>query len=76
MFTEVANNVMYKFQEELLDDDWDNFYDFFIKDTIEPDAKIIYTQKWFNENTEVHPDIFRKYKSTIQLKLEASKYNL
>lgn len=61
---EASNEALYKFQEELLDKDFDSFYTLFI-DGFEQD----------NE-TDIHPDIFKKYKNKIELNLSTKKYNL
>lgn len=68
---EASNEALYKFQEELLDKDFDSFYRLFIdgfeEDEIEEGTETIW---------DVHPEIFKKYEKQITLKLSAKKYNL
>jgi hypothetical protein len=63
IYAEASSQLLYKYQEELLEKDFDNFYEFFIKDS----EKI---------QDDIHPDILKKYKDQIKLKLDARKYNL
>lgn len=72
LYTLISNELIYKFQEELLEKDFDNFYVLFLKDAIE-DAN--------NDNTEiiyydVHPEILKKYGDEIEMRIDANNYNL
>ena len=68
--TKASSDLLYKFQEELLEKDSDSFYYLFIKEYIESknNDKLV--------NTGIHPNILRKYKNNIILKLNSIKYNI
>ena len=63
---ELINELLYKFQEDLLDRDFDNFYYNFLE--------------YYSDNKEkykdIHPDILKKYKDIIDARIDAKKYNL
>jgi hypothetical protein len=68
---EASNEALYKFQEYLLDTDFEKFKEFFMIDIDEYDTeeeKISYS--------DIHPDIIKKHKDEILLKMSAHKYNL
>ena len=74
--TASGDELLFKFQEELLDRDFNSFYEFFIKDSIEEsDGTIEDIIKY----SEIHPRILKKYKDIkdrIQISMAANKYNL
>jgi hypothetical protein len=79
---EVTNEVMYKFQEELLEKDIDGFYKLFLEHLIEESTKNNYEFEIFDD---IHPSIYKKYKNVInkisqveELKIKRNliKYNV
>jgi len=72
---ESGNEVMYKFQEDLLNiNDFNSFYKLFIEDSVEnsPTNEIEDILNF----SEIHPKILKKYKDKIKIGIEANKYNL
>jgi hypothetical protein len=73
-----SGEVLYTFQEDLLNKDFDNFYDIFIKDSLENG----YEEYEYEEMVfwEIHPNIEEKYKDRIldrvKIKNDTDKYNL
>lgn len=63
---EAASEVLYKFQEDLLKNDPDNFFKLFLEDGE-------YTGEGYGES---HPDIIKKYQKELDILLSAKKYNL
>ncbi len=63
---EAANEIMYKFQEDLLINDIDSFYKLFLE---EEDVNDI-------EYGETHPNIIKKYKNKINILISTKRYNL
>lgn len=63
------SEILYKFQEDLLENDPNNFYLLFIHEG-NPDN----TEEFKYGDT--HPNIIKKYKSKLDLILAAKKYNL
>jgi valyl-tRNA synthetase len=62
---ELANELMYKFQEDLLKKDPEKLYELFLSD-----------DEYDNEYGEIHPNIVKKYRSDIESLISAKKYNL
>jgi hypothetical protein len=70
-----SEELLYKFQEDLLNiNDFDNFYQFFIEDSVEnsPTNEIEDILKY----SEIHPRILKKYKNKIVIGVSAKKYNI
>jgi predicted nuclease with TOPRIM domain len=63
---ELANELLYKFQEDLLKYDFDKFYEFFIEDLA--DENYIYGDS--------HLDIIKKYQKDLDALISAKQYNL
>jgi hypothetical protein len=70
IYFDAINEVLYKFQEDLLDKDPDWFFSVFIEDYID-DQNIRDDESW-----DIHPDILKNHKDEIDLLLNAKKYNL
>ena len=76
LYIKVADEVQYKFQLELLEQDFDKFYYFYLSDAIndfeEEDSELN------NIYIDIHPNIIKnkKYKNLIDTKLLAKKYNI
>ena len=70
LYIKVADEVQYKFQSELLEQDFDNFYKYYLSDAINDEEEDIYI--------DIHPNIIKnkKYKNLIDTKLLAKKYNI
>jgi len=67
LYPEAASEIVYKFQEDLIENDFDSFYKFFIEEENPQDLK---------NNNDIHPVILKKYYDEIKIKIEALKYNL
>lgn len=69
-YVEGSSELLYRFQLDLLENDYDKFYEFFLKDQIEEEYENIYS--------EVHPNLIKniKYKKMIDVNIDANKYNL
>jgi hypothetical protein len=74
LYFEAANELIYKWQEDLFENDFDSFYLFFIEDSGYLDDK-----DDANLN-DIHPDLLKKHYDDIKWKIEvfsdAKKYNL
>lgn len=70
LYFKSSNELLYNFQKELLEKDFDSFYELFLKEQIENEYEYIYD--------EVHPTILKnkKYKNIIDFELTKNKYNL
>ena len=63
--------MLYKFQEDLINKNFDKFVELIIDAVDENDDGIVKNPFEF-----VHPNILRKYKKLIEMKLSAKKYNI
>lgn len=74
LYFNVGNEIMYNFQLELLEKDFQSFYNYFIKSNIED--KIEYPE--INIFEDIHPKILNnpKYRKIIELQIDISKYNI
>lgn len=74
LYLKVGDEVMYNFQLELLEKDFQSFYNFFIKSNIED--KTEYPEIDIFE--DIHPRILNnsKYRKLIELQVDTSKYNI
>jgi hypothetical protein len=68
IFIEAQNELLYKFQEDLLLKDFENFKEFFIDEYFRLSGEL--------DQTDIHPDILKKYKNDILIKLDTSKFNI
>ena len=69
-----SDELLYKFQEDLLNKDFNNFYDFFIKDSEEESG---YTNiEDIIEHAEIHPKLLKKYRNNILLNITTHKFNI
>ena len=77
LFWKASSEVMFKFQEDLLNKDFDNFYKFFIEDSLENYTDVV---EYDANNDWIHPDIAKKYgkfiKEMVELRADTQKYNL
>jgi len=77
-YTEGINELLYTFQEDLMNNNFRNFYELFIDGY---DEDIDWNDEEAIENSfEVHPDLYKKYKYEIKNSIQAlknmNKYNL
>ncbi len=69
LYPEAASEIVYKFQEDLIENDFASFYKFFIQEENQENQDL-------KKNGDIHPDILNKYYDEIKFKIEALKYNL
>jgi len=69
---EAASEILYKFQEELIEKDFESFYELFMKEVVDDcegeDEDFILS--------DIHPDIVKKYLKDVKMHLDAKKYNI
>ena len=63
IYFEAVSEVLYNFQQDLIEKDFDGFYTLFVDGYEAPEY-------------DIHPDIMRRYKGVINTRIEAKKYNL
>jgi len=77
---EASNETLYKFQEYLLDNDFDRFKEFFMDSSYWEDEdlgdKPVNPDLEYLKKLDIHPTIVKKYGEKILLSLSAHKYNL
>lgn len=85
LYTDAANEVLYVFQEELINKDFKSFFEIFIQDSYEI---YYYNNEQDNDNeidykeiySDVHPRIMNKYKKEIienvNMIIASKKYNI
>jgi len=66
LYKEAINELLYKFQEDLINNDIKNFKLLFIEDRSDEDDKL----------SDIHPDIIKKYSKEIEVIIDTEKYNL
>jgi len=62
LHVDAASETLYKFQEDLINNDFDGFYKVFLDDD--------------NGLSDVHPEILDKYEKEIKIKMDSKKYNI
>lgn len=70
---EASNELLYKYQEELLEKDFDSLFKLFIEDEMS-EANDFEDEQF--PYTNLHPEIIKKYKDDILFKINAKRYNL
>lgn len=78
LYTLASNEVLLKFQEELIEKDFDSFWTIFVD---EPNDHQVIDMNADKVYTDIHPDIFDKYKhikkiNDINIINNLKKYNL
>ena len=75
LYIKVADEVQYKFQLELLEQDFENFYHYYLSDAINDEQE---DTEDYNIYVDIHPNIIKnkKYKNMIDTLINARKYNL
>lgn len=71
---EASNELLYKYQEELLEKDFDSLFKLFIEDEMFESNDFEDEQQF--PYTNLHPQIIKKYKDDILFKINAKRYNL
>lgn len=71
-----SDELLYKFQEDLLIIDFDKFYEFFMKNAIEDYSGLDWEIEKILQYSEIHPRILKKYKNKIILGMTINKYNI
>lgn len=71
---EASNELLYKYQEELLEKDFDSLFKLFIEDEMSESNDFEDEQQF--PYTNLHPQIIKKYKDDILFKINAKRYNL
>jgi len=70
---EAGAELLYNFQEDLFNRDFNSFYKFFIEDGVEESNGDIEDILRFSE---IHPKILKKYRDKIIIGISANKYNI
>jgi hypothetical protein len=66
----VGGELLYNFQKHLLESNFKLFYELFINDSF------VDNESTDINNTEIHPNILKKYGDRINVLLDANKYNI
>jgi len=77
LFIEAENELMYKFQEDLINNDFDSFKSLFIDiEDITAHIGDVPTEEEILKYAEIHPKILKNHKEKILINITANKYNI